>query len=124
MRTECWINCRRAAAHISMSTISVALSKKPGRRTSAERGQRYLAAPVFGRPEAAEAGKAVYRRRRRRTIAVARTRRLLEALGQRVFVLGDKPEMANVVKLSGNFLIATVIESLGEADRPDAKIRH
>ena len=42
-------------------------------------------------------------------------RPLLEALGQRVFVIGDKPEMANVVKLSGNFLIASVIESFGEA---------
>ena len=49
---------------------------------------------------------------RRRSSA---TGRLLEALGQRVFVMGDKPEMANVVKLSGNFLIASVIESLGEA---------
>jgi len=48
-------------------------------------------------------------------LAVERCKPLLEILGQRVFVIGDKPEMANVVKLSGNFLIASVIESLGEA---------
>jgi len=40
---------------------------------------------------------------------------VLESLGQRVFVMGEKPEMANVVKVSGNFLIASVIESLAEA---------
>ena len=101
------------AAHISMSTISVALSKKLAEE-HAKRGQKYIAAPVFGRPEAAEAGKLFI------VVAgdkeeVERYRPLLEALGQRVFVIGDKPEMANVVKLSGNFLIASVIESLGEA---------
>ncbi len=40
---------------------------------------------------------------------------MLDAIGQKVFVIGEKPEMANVVKLSGNFLIASVIESLAEA---------
>src|SRR5208283_3994331 len=46
---------------------------------------------------------------------VERYKPLLEALGQGVFVMGEKPEMANVVKLSGNFLISSVVESLGEA---------
>ena len=103
----------KGAAHISMSTISVALSRKLAEE-HAKRGHQYVAAPVFGRPEAAEAatlfvvvagGK----------VAVERLKPLLEAVGQRVFVMGDKPEMANVVKLSGNFLIASVIESVGEA---------
>ena len=103
----------KGAAHISMSTISVALSRKLAEE-HAKRGQQYLAAPVFGRPEAAEAGKLFV------VVAgdkatVERYKPLLEAVGQRVFVMGDKPEMANVVKLSGNFLIASVIESLGEA---------
>ena len=101
------------AAHISMSTISVALSRKLAEE-HARRGQRYITAPVFGRPEAAEAGKLFV------VVAgdkatVERLKPLLEAVGQRVFVMGDKPEMANVVKLSGNFLIASVIESVGEA---------
>ena len=101
------------AAHISMSTISVALSRKLAEE-HAKRGHKYIAAPVFGRPEAAEAGKLFIVAAGDKD-AVERYRPLLEALGQRVFVMGDKPEMANVVKLSGNFLIASVIESLGEA---------
>src|SRR5208283_806088 len=101
------------ATHISMSTISVALSKKLAEE-HAKRGQQYITAPVFGRPEAAEAGK-LFVVAAGEKAAVERCKPLLEALGQQVFVIGDKPEMANVVKLSGNFLIASVIESLGEA---------
>ena len=103
----------RGAVHISMSTISVALSQKLAEEHG-KREQQYIAAPVFGRPEAAEAGKLFVVAAGEKS-AVERCKPLLEALGQRVFVLGDKPEMANVVKLSGNFLIASVIESLGEA---------
>ena len=101
------------AVHISMSTISVALSKKLAEEHS-KRGHQYVAAPVFGRPDAAEAGKLFVVAAGDKS-AVERCKPLLELLGQRVFVIGDKPEMANVVKLSGNFLIASVIESLGEA---------
>ena len=101
------------AVHISMSTISVALSRKLTEE-HAKRGQKYITAPVFGRPEAAEAAKLFVAAAGEKE-AIERCRPLLEALGQRVFVVGDKPEMANVVKLSGNFLIASVIESLGEA---------
>ena len=103
----------RGAVHISMSTISVALSQKLAEEHS-KREQQYIAAPVFGRPDAAEAGK-LFVVAAGDKLAVERCKPLLEAFGQRVFVIGDKPEMANVVKLSGNFLIASVIESLGEA---------
>jgi 3-hydroxyisobutyrate dehydrogenase-like beta-hydroxyacid dehydrogenase len=103
----------RGGVHISMSTISVALSQKLAEEHG-KRGQQYVAAPVFGRPEAAEAGKLFVVAAGEKS-AVERCKPLLEVLGQRVFVIGDKPEMANVVKLSGNFLIASVIESLGEA---------
>ena len=103
----------KGAAHISMSTISVALSQKLAEEHS-KHGQQYIAAPVFGRPDAAEAGKLFVVVAGDKS-AVERCKPLLEVLGQRVFVMGDKPEMANVVKLSGNFLIASVIESLGEA---------
>jgi 3-hydroxyisobutyrate dehydrogenase-like beta-hydroxyacid dehydrogenase len=101
------------ATHISMSTISVALSKKLAEE-HAKRGQRYITAPVFGRPEAAEAAKLFVVVAGDKEV-IERHKPLLEAMGQRVFVMGDRPEMANVVKLSGNFLIASVIESLGEA---------
>lgn len=101
------------AVHISMSTISVALSRKLAEE-HARRGQKYITAPVFGRPEAAEAAK-LFVAAAGDKATVERLKPLLEAVGQRVFVMGDKPEMANVVKLSGNFLIASVIESVGEA---------
>jgi 3-hydroxyisobutyrate dehydrogenase-like beta-hydroxyacid dehydrogenase len=101
------------AIHISMSTISVALSRRLAGE-HAQRGQKYLAAPVFGRPDAAAEGKLFVAAAGDKD-TMERCRPILEAVGQKVFVLGDQPEMANVVKLTGNFLIATVIESLGEA---------
>ena len=103
----------KGAAHISSSTISVALSKRLAEEHR-KRGHAYIAAPVFGRPDAAEAGKLFIVAAGEKQ-AIERYRPLLESLGQRVFIMGDKPEMATVVKLSGNFLIASVIESLGEA---------
>jgi 3-hydroxyisobutyrate dehydrogenase-like beta-hydroxyacid dehydrogenase len=101
------------ATHVSMSTISVALSNWLAEEHH-QRGQHYVTAPVFGRPDAAAAGKLFVAVAGEKS-AVERCRPLLEVLGQRVFVMGEKPEMANVVKLSGNFLIASVIESLAEA---------
>lgn len=104
---------RPRAIHVSSSTISVVLS----RRLSAEhakRGQRYVSAPVFGRPEAAAAAELVVVAAGEE-IALKAARPLLEAIGRKVFVVGDAPEAANLVKLSGNFLMASVIESLGEA---------
>jgi 3-hydroxyisobutyrate dehydrogenase-like beta-hydroxyacid dehydrogenase len=106
-------NLPKGATHISMSTIGVALSRRLAEE-HAGRGQKYMAAPVFGRPDAAAGGKLFIAAAGDKEI-IEHCRPVLESLGQRMFVLGDKPEMANVVKLSGNFLIATVIESLGEA---------
>jgi 3-hydroxyisobutyrate dehydrogenase-like beta-hydroxyacid dehydrogenase len=98
---------------ISMSTISVALAEQ---LTSAHRaaGQRFVAAPVFGRPEAAATGKLFILAAGEPT-TVQECQPLFEALGQRTFVIADEPAKANLVKLSGNFLIAAVIETLGEA---------
>lgn len=109
-----FINALSAGSvHISMSTISVALSKKLAEEHRI-REQNYMTAPVFGRPEAAEARKLFIVAAGEPSV-VERCKAVLELLGQRLFIIGDKPEMANVVKLSGNFLIASVIESLGEA---------
>jgi 3-hydroxyisobutyrate dehydrogenase-like beta-hydroxyacid dehydrogenase len=99
--------------HISMSTIGVELSKRLAAE-HAKRGQHYVSAPVFGRPEAAAAAK-LFVVAAGDPVALERAKPVLEAIGQRTFVIGPKPEMANVVKLSGNFLISSVIESLGEA---------
>jgi 3-hydroxyisobutyrate dehydrogenase-like beta-hydroxyacid dehydrogenase len=101
------------ATHISCSTISVALSRQLA-EAHAKAGQRYVSACVFGRPEAAAAAK-LFVVAAGQTDAVEHGSPLLNAIGQRVFVVSDTPELANLVKLSGNFLIASVIESLGEA---------
>ena len=106
-------NLPRGATHISSSTISVELSKRLAEEHG-KRGQQYIAAPVFGRPDAAEAGKLFVAAAGEKS-ALDGVMPVLETLGQRVFVMGEKPEMANVVKVSGNFLIAAVIESLAEA---------
>jgi 3-hydroxyisobutyrate dehydrogenase-like beta-hydroxyacid dehydrogenase len=101
------------AIHISASTISVALSE----RLTADHaglGQRFVAAPVFGRPEVAAAGR-LFVVAAGASDAIERAGPLFEAVGQRTFVISEEPRAANLVKLSGNFLIASVIESLGEA---------
>jgi 3-hydroxyisobutyrate dehydrogenase-like beta-hydroxyacid dehydrogenase len=103
----------RGAIHISMSTISVGLSERLA-FTHDEAGQRFVAAPVFGRPDAAAAGK-LFIVAGGLPEAVKACAPLFEALGQKTFAIGNKPSAANLVKLSGNFLIASVIEALGEA---------
>ena len=101
------------AIHLSMSTISVALSERLA-RAHAKAGQRLVAAPVFGRPDVAAAGK-LFIVAAGAPDAVTACSPLLEALGQKTFSVGDEPQAANLVKLSGNFLLASVIEGLGEA---------
>ena len=103
----------RNAVHISCSTISVTLSKRLAVAHQAA-GQHFLAAPVFGRPDAAAAGKLFVVVAGKAGI-IESCMPLFEAIGQRTFVMSETPEAANLVKLSGNFLIAAVIEALGEA---------
>jgi 3-hydroxyisobutyrate dehydrogenase-like beta-hydroxyacid dehydrogenase len=103
----------RGGVHISCSTISVALSDKLTSVHSAA-GQEFISCPVFGRPDAAEGGRlAVVVAGPSQTID--RCKPLFESLGPKLLVVGEKPSLANVVKLSGNFLIASVLESLSEA---------
>jgi len=99
--------------HINMATISVAFSQELARKHR-ERDLGYVAAPVFGRPDVAAAGKL-------NTVvagepeAVARIEPLLQATSARVWRVGSEPERANAVKLAGNFMIASAIETMGEA---------
>jgi 3-hydroxyisobutyrate dehydrogenase-like beta-hydroxyacid dehydrogenase len=104
---------RSGATHVSSSTISVALSE---RLTAAhtEKGQQFVSAPVFGRPEAAAAAK-LFVVAAGAPDAVQAVSPVFDAIGQRTFVVSEEPKAANLVKLSGNFLIASIIESLGEA---------
>src|SRR5581483_550469 len=100
------------AIHISSSTISVALSEKLTAE-HAKRNQRFISAPVFGRPEAA-ANARLFVTVAGPTDAVQSCMPLFEAIGQKTFHFGDRPSNANLVKLSGNFLIASTIEILSE----------
>ena len=101
------------AVHIAMSTMSVALAKRLV-QAHREKRQHFLSAPVFGRPDAAAAGKLVI------TAAgpadqLARCQPLFDAMGHKTFIVGADAHAANVVKVAGNFLITVVIESLGES---------
>ncbi len=104
---------RAGGLHVSLSTISVVLSDRlAAEHTKA--GQQFVAAPVFGRPEAAESAKLSVVAAGP-SASVQRCKPLFESMGPKLLVVGERPSMANVVKLSGNFLIATVLESLAES---------
>ena len=101
------------AVHIGMSTISVALSAQLASAHATAR-QHFIAAPVFGRPQVAAAAQLFILAAGVKSV-VDDHAALFDAMGQKLFYLGVDPPAANLVKLSGNFLIASVIESLGEA---------
>jgi len=99
--------------HISMSTIAVGTAESVAER-HAERGQPFLSAPVFGRPDVAAAGQL--------NIVVAgpaaeidRAEPVFDAIGRRLFRVGDHAPAANLVKLCGNFMILSAVEAMAEA---------
>jgi 3-hydroxyisobutyrate dehydrogenase-like beta-hydroxyacid dehydrogenase len=100
------------ALHVSHSTISIALAE----RLAADHAGRggYVSAPVFGRPAAADAAKLF-------VVAAGaddkldRCTPIFDAIAQRVFRIGDAAPMANLVKLSGNFMILSAVEAMAEA---------
>ncbi len=104
---------RPGTLHISHSTIGVALS---GRFTAehARRGQEFVAAPVFGRPEVAEAGR-LWVVVAGAEGAVNKARPLLEPLSRGISVVGAEPRQAHALKLGGNFLITCMNQALSEA---------
>jgi 3-hydroxyisobutyrate dehydrogenase-like beta-hydroxyacid dehydrogenase len=101
------------AVHVSATTISVALSRRLT-QAHAKAEQRYVAMPVFGRPDAAAAGK-LYVVVAGPDDAVASVQPIFGAIGQRTYRMGTEPSAANLVKLSGNFLLMAAIESMAEA---------
>jgi 3-hydroxyisobutyrate dehydrogenase-like beta-hydroxyacid dehydrogenase len=103
----------KGATHISMSTIAVATADRLADDHGAKQ-QRFVCAPVFGRPEAAAAAKLfIVAAGDTQTLDLADP--LFRAVGQRVFRVGEKPSAANLVKLCGNFMILSAIESMAEA---------
>jgi 3-hydroxyisobutyrate dehydrogenase-like beta-hydroxyacid dehydrogenase len=103
----------RGGVHISHSTISTNLSRRLV-DAHRQRGQLFIAAPVFGRPDAAQAGRLVVVAAGPRE-ALERVHPVLEAIGRKLSVIGSDSPAANTVKLAGNFLIASMLETLGEA---------
>lgn len=101
------------AIHASATTISVALSRRLA-EAHERAGHRYVAMPVFGRPNAAEAGR-LFVVAGGRDDAVTAVQPIFDAIGQRTYRVGPEPSAANLVKLSGNFLLFSAIESLAEA---------
>jgi 3-hydroxyisobutyrate dehydrogenase-like beta-hydroxyacid dehydrogenase len=101
------------AIHVSLSTISVSLSD---RLTSDHRakGQDFVAAPVFGRPNVAEDGK-LWTAAAGAPASIAVVRPLLEAFSRGVTIVAEKPSSAHALKLGGNFLITAMIASLSES---------
>jgi 3-hydroxyisobutyrate dehydrogenase-like beta-hydroxyacid dehydrogenase len=103
----------KGAIHVSMSTISVPLATRLATE-HARAGQRYASAPVFGRPEAAAEGK-LFVIASGQADAVHDAQPVFDAIGQRTVVLGTDPAAAALIKLTGNFLLQTVVEGLAEA---------
>jgi 3-hydroxyisobutyrate dehydrogenase-like beta-hydroxyacid dehydrogenase len=101
------------AIHLSMSTISTAAASLLASE-HARNGQGYVAAPVFGNPDAARA-RQLFIVAAGAPADIERCRPILDRLGQRTFVIGADPEEANLVKLLGNMMSATALEMLGEA---------
>jgi len=101
------------AVHVSMSTTSPALSRRLTQAHEAA-GQAFVAAPVFGRPNAA-AERKLWVVAAGPSQEIERCRSVLEAMGQGAFVVGEQAWAANVVKLAGNFMIVSTIETLAEA---------
>ena len=99
------------ALHVGHSTISVALAD----RLAADSGTGgYVSAPVFGRPPAAAAGK-LFVVAAGVEAALDRCEPVFADIGQRTFRIGDKPSAANLMKLSGNFMIMAAVEAMAEA---------
>lgn len=99
--------------HVNHATISVALARQLA-EAHAARGLDYVAAPVFGRPDAAAAA-ALNILVAGKPAVIEKVRPLLDVMGRKVWPLGDAPERASVAKIAGNFMLASAIESMAEA---------
>jgi 3-hydroxyisobutyrate dehydrogenase-like beta-hydroxyacid dehydrogenase len=102
----------RGAIHVCTSTISAALSRRLTERHR-EQGQGYVALPVLGNPDLAHR-RGIYLLAGGVSRDIDRIRPIFGKLGQRLFVIGPDPALANVMKLAGNVLTAATLQSMGE----------
>ncbi|OAM51608.1 6-phosphogluconate dehydrogenase [Methylovorus sp. MM2] len=103
---------KKDAIHLSASTVSPDISRRLA-QLHVEKGTHYVTSPVFGRPEMA-AAKKLWICTSGDAQAIEKVRPVQEAMSQGIFAFGDDPGAANIVKLSGNFMIASCMETLGE----------
>jgi 3-hydroxyisobutyrate dehydrogenase-like beta-hydroxyacid dehydrogenase len=101
------------ALHVSMSTIGPQFVAGLA-RAHADAGRPFVSAPVFGRPDTARTG-GLFIAAAGAPGDLAACRTLFEDISQRVFIVGDAPEAANLVKLCGNFMMLAAMEALAEA---------
>lgn len=104
---------RKGLVHVNLATISTALAGELA-ALHAGLGLGYVAAPVFGRPPVAQAG-GLNVLAAGASDAVTTAMPVLEMLAAKVWPLGEDPVRANALKLAGNFMIVSAIESMGEA---------
>lgn len=103
----------RGAVHMCTSTISVALSKELA-KAHATRGQGYVASPVLGRPDSA-AKKQLWIMASGPPDHLDRCRPLMDAMGRAVTVVGEEAWRSNLTKIAMNFMLASMLEAMGEA---------
>jgi 3-hydroxyisobutyrate dehydrogenase-like beta-hydroxyacid dehydrogenase len=103
----------KGLVHVNLATISPAFARALAAAHDS-RGLGYVAAPVFARPEAA-AQKNMVVLMAGANDAVAKVEPLLAQIGRRTVRVSETPEMANLFKIAGNFMIMSVVETLGEA---------
>lgn len=106
-------NAKPGCIHISMSSTSPDLIRELEKQHE-EKGVKLVSAPFYGRPAEAASGKLWFTLAGDRE-AKARVEPLLHFIGQKVHDFGDHPEIANMVKLTGNFYAMCTIEMLAEA---------
>jgi len=104
---------RSGATHVVLSTISIAYAEELQKQHAAC-GVNYISAPVFGRPDVAEAGQLNIVAAGPEKV-ITSLRPLFDAIGRKTWVMGEDPRQANAVKVAGNSMIAMAIEAMGEA---------
>ena len=102
-----------SCVHANMASVSLKMGEQLA-RLHQEAGSGYVSAPVFGRPSAAAAGQLDIIAAGADS-ALARCKPLFAVLGKQTFTVGPEPQLANIVKIARNFLLATVVEGLGDA---------
>src|SRR5260221_10421911 len=104
---------RPSAIHVGASTISPNASDKL-ERLHVKKNTHYIAGPVLGRPDAADAGVL------RSFLAgdpacINRARLVVTSYAPTIVVVGERPRAANVAKLFTNYVLAMSLDTIGQA---------